>query len=218
VSRALRACARVGRALVRCLATAVLVGLVAVLVVAFAPRLWGYRSLVVRSDSMRPAAPVGSVVVARPIQPAQVRVGQLILVPRRQRPGKEPLAPLLHRVVAVEHDHEGVVVQTKGDANPTPDPARTVLRGATVTPVYVVPMVGYIMGFAATPGGWFVIVLLPASLLCGTMIAGIWRDDEETPSAQPAPSRAPRRRRVAGRGAGWPNSGGSASLPSRPSG
>jgi signal peptidase len=195
-----------------------LVGLVAVLVVAFAPRLWGYRSLVVRSDSMRPAAPVGSVVVARPIQPAQVRVGQLILVPRRQRPGNEPLPPLLHRVVAVEHDHAGIVVQTKGDSNPTPDPARTLLRSATVTPVYVVPMVGFIMGFAATPGGWFLIVLLPASLLCATMILGIWRDEDEAPLAEPAPSRAPRGSGFVGPGAGWPSSSGSASLPSRPSG
>jgi signal peptidase len=128
---------------------------------------------------MGPAAPVGSAVIGRRIDAEDVRVGDVILL-HRDAGGRRGL-PVLHRVVWLEHRDGQVVVQTKGDANPTPDSTRSVLRGQTVTPVYVVPYVGYLIGYAQRPLGWTLLVLIPTAALGGRWLRALWAS-----SCQPA--------------------------------
>ena len=135
--------------------------------------LMGYETLTVRSASMTGTAGVGSMVVARPIAAADVRVGQVILI-RRERAGKA-LAPVLHRVIERHVDASGqIMIRTKGDANTAADPERLVLRGTTVTPVLIVPHLGVAVAALQTPAGWFGLVILPVVLALSVALARMW--------------------------------------------
>lgn len=78
--------------------TAVLVAIVLCLALLALPGFFGYGTLVVRSGSMAKSAPVGSLVVARPLDTRDVRVGDVILV---RRAGATASAPVMHRVVTL---------------------------------------------------------------------------------------------------------------------
>ncbi len=77
-----------------------------------------YRVLVVKSASMAPAIPTGSLVVSVPADRDDVAVGDVI----SYRPPDDAGALRTHRVVQVIQKGPNPVVVTKGDANPVSDP------------------------------------------------------------------------------------------------
>src|SRR5947208_851547 len=139
-------------------------------------RAAGYSTHVILTGSMAPAAPAGSVVFMRPLPAEAVRVGQIVLIPRGDR--RSPSPPLMHRVVAIRRDAGRIVAETKGDANATPDFDPYVIEGHTMTPVVVVPRLGYVLAAATTRGGRValavVVVLLGTGFLAGALMK-IWR-------------------------------------------
>jgi signal peptidase len=140
-------------------------------------RVAGMRTLIVRSGSMEGTAPTGSLVLARSLDASDVEVGDVILM-QREIEGRQ-VTPVLHRVIELRVDGlSDVIVRTKGDANPDPDPNPYELRGATYTPALIVPYVGFALATLQTPVGWFALVVLP--LLLGTIVwlRALWRDDE----------------------------------------
>ena len=140
-------------------------------------RVMGYRTLTVQSGSMTGTADLGSVVVARHISAADVRVGQVILI-QRQSQGAA-LKPVLHRVIERRADISGqIVIRTKGDANPAPDPEQYVLRGSTLTPVVIVPRVGRALAAVQTPVGWFGIVVLPLMVAVSFLLCRLWTGEK----------------------------------------
>lgn len=142
----------------------------------------GYQNLFVRSGSMTGYAPIGSLVVARPLQAAEIKVGDVILI-RRQHEGRV-MAPVLHRVIERNADKDGqTVVRTKGDANPDPDPEPYVVREPTITPVVVIPRFGFALAALRTPAGWLGLVVLPAVLLLSMALVNLWSQPEEPTSA-----------------------------------
>src|SRR4051794_6736462 len=98
-------------------------GIVAVAIVTFAgmaigPPVFGYRTLTMLTGSMSPAIDPGDVVIATPIPVSEVTEGMVITyhIP------VEDHHLVTHRIISVEHGTDGAVtVQTKGDANETPD-------------------------------------------------------------------------------------------------
>jgi signal peptidase I len=163
------------------LLTALIVAAVLFLALLSLPRLVGYGTLVVRSGSMEQTAPVGSLVVARPLEAADVRVGDVILV---RRDGPAESAPVLHRVVSLIHRGAEIEVTTKGDSNAAPDRTPFLLRGPTMTPVLAVPHVGQAFDFVRSPLGWTGLIALPATALLCAQLRTIWL---------PAPRRGPHR-------------------------
>src|SRR3989440_5959602 len=100
--------------------------LLAVALVALGPLTGTYRVLTVLTGSMAPGMPVGSVAVVRPVDPASIKVGDVITY-------QAPLADhrvVTHRVVAVLESGPHPVLRTKGDANISPDPWTARLVGA----------------------------------------------------------------------------------------
>jgi signal peptidase len=141
-------------------------------------RLMGYRTLTVQSGSMTGTADVGSVVVARSIAAADVRVGDVIVI-QRERQGAAP-APVLHRVIERRVDTSGqIVIRTQGDANPAPDPELQVLRGRTLTPVVIVPRLGGALATVQTPVGWFGLVVLPLVAAVSFSLCRLWAGEAE---------------------------------------
>ncbi len=114
------------------LALTVLAGLV---VAALAPLAAGHSSNVVTSGSMAPRVSPGDVVVTRPVSPAELRTGQVVLVHDPEVPG----GLLLHRLVSF--DAEGLLV-TRGDANQSDDSRHADPAAVRGVAVLRVPWVG----------------------------------------------------------------------------
>lgn len=139
------------------------------------PRVAGATPYTILTGSMRPHMPPGTLVVVRPTPVSQVKVGRVVTY---QLTSGEPTV-VTHRVVAQAFDGAGhELFQTKGDANPTPDPAwvRPVqIKGARW---YAVPYLGYVselltghqrqIGVYAVAGGCF--------LYAGVLFLGAMRD------------------------------------------
>jgi signal peptidase len=157
--------ARVVRRTLGIALTCAIVGVAGALVVGYVKH---YEALVVLSGSMGRTAPVGSLVVGRPLPAERVAVGDVILL--RPPPGARATTPVLHRVIERTQQDGEIVVRTKGDANPAPDPEPHTLRAATVTPVLVVPGLGYFLSYMRTPTGWLMLILVSIAIVCLTSL------------------------------------------------
>ncbi len=138
------------------------------------PRAFGYAVLIVHGGSMGDAIPNGALVVARNIDDSSVRVGDVIMV--RSDAGVQT-RPKLHRVTSVQADGDRFLVETKGDANGSPDPTLYILPPSVATPAYHIPYLGHLAAFVATPLGWLSVVLLPSITVAFLMLRSIWFPD-----------------------------------------
>lgn len=110
------------------------------LVTAVVPRVIGGVPLTVLSGSMEPALSAGDLVVVRPVDPTDLRVGDVVTV----QPVTADPTLVTHRVTAIERVDGAVAsVQTRGDANGVADdpvlPAQ--VQGLVL---YSVPLVGHL--------------------------------------------------------------------------
>ncbi len=119
----------------------------------------GWRPVVLVSDSMAPGAPAGSLLITRPVDPAQVAVDDVLTVPLPAGEGR-----VTHRVVEVEVEDGARWVRLQGDANTTPDAGRVRLDDSTLRTVSVVPVLGRVVG-----GGNPVLLAGILLLLVGTL-------------------------------------------------
>ncbi len=114
----------------------------------------GYRLYAVRTGSMTPTYPTGSLLLDAPARPGTPRVGEVITF--RTRDGL-----VTHRV----HQLTPAGIKTKGDANRTPDawtlPERNV-QGAVVAGV---PFGGYVLVFFQQPTGVAALMVLTVSIV-----------------------------------------------------
>jgi signal peptidase I len=109
------------------------------LVVAGVAGAWlsGIRFFVVETPSMGTTAPVGSLVVDRPLGDVRPRVGEVVTY----RPPVAGSASITHRVVA--SDPEGV--RTRGDLNGEADPWTIPLSAVVGRAVLIVPGAGWLL-------------------------------------------------------------------------
>lgn len=138
-------------------ATIVAVGLIGLLFVAtLLPIPGNIKVKVVKSGSMEPAVHVGSIVVIKPA--ASYGVGDVITF------GKDTKTqiPTTHRIVRVEGEGAAQRFVTKGDANDAEDNASTPVSEVHGTMLFTVPYLGYLLAFARTKLGFFILVGLPA--------------------------------------------------------
>ena len=171
-------------------ARAVLGTVLLLLLASVAPTLAGWETTVVRSGSMAPALSPGDVAVVRPVDAADLRAGQVLLVDDPDAPG----GLLVHRLVAVTD----AGLQVQGDANPTADTSLVPLSavhgvGALHLPGLGLPVVWAAQGRWLPLGGTCAVL----ALLLAVSLAGRSAAD---PAAH-GPSRRPRHSPRAGRGA-----------------
>ncbi len=122
--------------------------------------LLGWRLEAVQTGSMEPIYPVGSLVVIRPVNPSDIRVGTPIaFVPDD---GRELVT---HRVVEVLQQQSGLAFRTKGDANATADPNPVPARAVRGRAAWAVPQLGRLVHWLAWPRGFVLLVVLPAFVL-----------------------------------------------------
>lgn len=135
-----------------------LVLIVVLVVLPLTPLSGNRQSLVVLSGSMEPTIKVGSLIFTSSVDPTSLVKDDIITFLRDGTGG----TPVTHRITEVSEDGSFV---TKGDANDSAD-------GETVLPsevqgklVFAVPLLGYVVNFAKTPKGLFILVILPAILI-----------------------------------------------------
>jgi signal peptidase len=128
------------------------------LVVVVGPRFLPYETLIVRSGSMSPTIPTGSVVLYHRQEAAKVKVGQIIAFADPQ----DPSIIVTHRVHAVLYTSKGRFFITKGDANKVPDAWRVPAEGTGWVEIYHVPYLGYALSWLSTLWARILFITLPA--------------------------------------------------------
>lgn len=144
------------------------------IVVAFASMLFGITPLVFRSGSMSPEISTGSLALARTIDAADIRVGDVVSV------NNDIGTRISHRVIAIEPAGDGAVSLTlKGDANPGPDGLPYVVTEADRI-VGSVPMLGYVAAWLSSKTAIFLGGIVAGALLM-LAFGPIRRPSDNTP-------------------------------------
>lgn len=154
----------------------VLLAVLAVVALTVAlPTLAGGTAYTVLSPSMRPSLPPGGLVVTRPVQADDLRVGDVVTFQIRSG---EP-AVITHRVIELRLTADGqTLAQTKGDFNDAIDPDLVKpeqLRGRLW---YSVPFLGYVNSAVAGHGRVAIVGVATVGLLAyaGWMLVSASRD------------------------------------------
>jgi len=144
------------------LALVVLVGLVLVgVLLGRALPLTGRQTLIIAGPSMEPALPIGAAAVMEPYeQDGGPAVGDVVAI--RVGPSS---ALFTHRVIRTLSLNGEPYIETKGDANPDPDPATTPARAALGRVVWSVPYAGYLLALLSAPAGALFVLSLGMTLL-----------------------------------------------------
>lgn len=134
---------------------------------------------IVRSGSMSPAMPAGSLAVAVPIAPEDVKVGDIITFKPPPDPTiKNPDVTVSHRVVEVQNE-EGLYFVTKGDANEEPDSFLLPAANVQGKVIFNIPRLGYvtnsIMRYIRSWLGFILLVCIPLVVLIGSTIRDVGR-------------------------------------------
>ncbi len=121
------------------------------------------------SGSMEPELKVGGVVVTRPVEPEEIRAGDIITF---YSPLNERLTS--HRVIAVEQA-SAFQFLTKGDANGDADPVVVPAQNVVGKVCLHIPYFGYITQFVKTPLGFLLTICIPGLVVIITEVKNIWR-------------------------------------------
>ncbi len=152
------------------LALACCLALLASLLTVAATNLLGYQSYVIYSGSMEPTVKVGSLLLTRPADVEDLRVGDVITY---RSPGNH--TTLTHRIVSIRQQDGERAFTTKGDASLEPDPREVILRGQVSKMVFDVPYLGYVVDFAKSIQGVVLLLLVPAAGLLLMQGLKLWK-------------------------------------------
>ena len=152
---------------VKCLTCAAIAAVLLVFLAALAVQTFlGSRAAIVRSSSMAPAMPEGSLAVVQPTDPASIEVGDIIVY----TPEDDAGIILCHRVIQVT-DGTSLTFHTKGDANEDPDPWEVPASTVRGKVAYTIPHVGYVLHHAGRVVqnrlGFAFLIVLPTLFLVG---------------------------------------------------
>ena len=169
----LAALTRSARRLLDVLLLALILAVLAVVVLSrVAPAVTGGETFVVAGASMEPAIPLGSAVVAVPVDPSSLATGDVVSV----RVGPEQ-AVFTHRIARLVPRDDGLWIATKGDGNADPDPSIIPASAVIGRVELAIPFAGYAVTLLGTAQGILFVVMLAASLLAGAWLLETLEDD-----------------------------------------
>lgn len=150
-------------------ASLVVLGLLAVTI---GPRFLPYQALIVRSGSMAPTIPTGSIVFYKKIDSSKVKVGDVIVF---DKPGTTN-EKVTHRVYKIGHSATGEYFITKGDANGVPDDWHVPAVGTGWIAMFHLPSVGYALVYLQSTLARLLLLVIPAILLGAITLYEIWQE------------------------------------------
>jgi signal peptidase len=139
--------------------------------------LWGdTRYEPVRTGSMEPAIPVGSIVVIKPADPDTLKVGDIICF----KIESESSTTVTHRIFNITD--KGFI--TKGDANEDPDQWIVKKENVIGKVIAVIPLLGYLGYFVRTPVGFILLIIIPATIIIIMEIRNIIKELKKNKASQ----------------------------------
>jgi signal peptidase len=142
-------------------------GLTSVLLGRVLPAI-GHPVFVVAGPSMVPALEVGTAIALDPVDPAELRVGDIVSL--TSGTGQTVFT---HRIIRVVEREEGPWIETKGDANEHADPSLTPVAQVIGRVGVAVPYAGYLLTLVSSLQGVVLLLAMGATLL----VLGWWLDD-----------------------------------------
>lgn len=163
--------------------------LLAVLLVGV--RLFGLTPYTVLSGSMEPTYHVGSLIYVKKVEPQNITVGMPITFIVN-----EDLLVATHRVVdrreIASDDGMTYYFQTKGDANEAVDSSPVHYKNVIGTPVFSIPLLGYLSSWLQTRQGAIMGIAIALVLLIFTFLPDLLKlVDDDKPKPPPAPEPPP---------------------------
>lgn len=172
------------------IASSVLVGIVVIFAVLLVGvRLFGIQVYSVISGSMEPEYPVGSLIYVKEVDPWEIKEGDVItyVLPNDM--------PSTHRVVRV--DEENQHFYTKGDANEVADAAPVHFKNLIGTPVFTIPLLGYVAYYIQHPPGMYIALAIGLILVILAFLPDIMKaigklsSDQKKNAQEPDASNSP---------------------------
>ena len=119
---------------------------------------FGWRVITTTGSSMTPVLKPGGIVITRPIEPTEIKLGDIITYRGRYD------TIFIHRVVEIIED-DPLLFRTKGDAKEEPDP-HLVHDYNIMGGVYLyIPIMGQVVQFMKTPIGLILSLLIPGLII-----------------------------------------------------
>ncbi len=153
---------------------------VAAVVVAHAAPMLGYRPVIIQGPSMSPTIPVGALIFESRVPVGEVKPGDVVTF-------TTPTGTVItHRVVSFTQVDGNLQFETKGDANPAPDPGLHSANAINGVVRLSIPMAGFLLAYLTLPSGILSIVSMLGSLLVALwLLEDLAKDRQEAP-ADPA--------------------------------
>ncbi|MFI4992944.1 MAG: signal peptidase I [Solirubrobacterales bacterium] len=155
------------------LSSAMLAGVVVLILTVVVGMMLGvWRFVVIDTGSMRPALNPGDVAILTSEPAANLHRGQIVAF----HPPGEPSLTVTHRAVSVEHTKNGVIIQTKGDANNARDQWRAHIEGNAVWhEALKLPKFGYLAVWSQQRLVRFGLLSVIVILILSMQLGWIWR-------------------------------------------
>ena len=135
------------------------------LCVVLLSQFYGWRFDAVTTGSMEPTYKIGGVVVVRPVDPANIGVGDIITY----EVAKTPEVLVTHRIVGVVEDSSLFGFRTKGDANSFLDTKVVLPEDIRGRVELYIPLFGHFVTFVKTPHGFALFLAIPGVVI-------VWRE------------------------------------------
>lgn len=158
------------------LASAAVAVVVILAVLLVGVRLIGLQVFTVLSGSMEPTYHVGALIYVKKVDPMELEAGDVITFMLDE----DTVAT--HRVVEVVPDEEDPSVirfRTKGDANDNVDGGLVHYMNVLGTPVFTIPMLGYLASYIQNPPGTYVAISVGAVLLLLVFLPDLFTQEEK---------------------------------------
>ena len=125
-------------------------------------RLLGFQIFTILSGSMEPTYHVGSLILVRPTDPQEIRVGDPITFVMN-----EDLLVATHRVIGIDAEEDDGMLRfaTQGDANATPDALLVHQNNVIGVPILNIPKLGFVIDYIREPPGTYAAIAIGAAVL-----------------------------------------------------
>lgn len=164
--------------------TTTLVVIVVILALLLAgARLIGLQVFTVLSGSMEPEYHVGALIYVKSVDHQELEAGDVITFMMNET------TVATHRIVEVVPDEEDPTVlryRTKGDANDTEDGALVHYKNVIGTPVFTIPLLGYVANFIQNPPGTYLAISCGAILLMLVFLPDLFESDKKEKKNEPS--------------------------------
>lgn len=139
-------------------------------------RFIGLNVYTVLSGSMEPTYHVGSLIYVKKVDTDTLKDGDVITFLLDE----DTVAT--HRIVDVvpdEDDPSQLRFQTKGDANEDVDGSLVYYKNVIGTPVFTIPMLGYLANFIQSPPGTYAAIAVGALIILLVFLPDLFSNDDE---------------------------------------